>query len=142
MAITGVSAAWRPELAGMLLDGARSGSVAFTEIVAENVDPAALPAELVELARLGVTVVPHGVTLGIAGADVRLLQVILVVSAFVLMVCLDRLVQKTKLGRSVRAVAEDAPTAALMGINIDKTISRTFVIGGALGAMLRRRRAT
>lgn len=70
MAITGVSAAWRPELAGMLLDGARSGSVSFTEIVAENVDPAALPAELVEVARLGVTVVPHGVTLGIAGADV------------------------------------------------------------------------
>lgn len=69
MAITGVSAAWRPELAGMLLDGAREGAVAFTEIVAENVDPAGLPDELVELARLGVTVVPHGVTLGIAGAD-------------------------------------------------------------------------
>ncbi|CAM3776824.1 multinuclear nonheme iron-dependent oxidase [Tsukamurella ocularis] len=69
MAISGVSAAWRPELAGMLLDGARSGSVAFTEVVAENVDPADPPAELAELARSGVTVVPHGVTLGIAGAD-------------------------------------------------------------------------
>jgi len=32
----------------------------------------------------------------------------------------------------VRAVAEDAPTAALMGIDIDRTISRTFMIGGAL----------
>ncbi|BDH56265.1 DUF692 family multinuclear iron-containing protein [Tsukamurella sp. PLM1] len=69
MTISGVSAAWRPELAGLLLDGARSGSVAFTEVVAENVDPADPPAELAELARLGVTVVPHGVTLGIAGAD-------------------------------------------------------------------------
>lgn len=69
MAISGVSAAWRPELAGLLLDGARSGSVAFTEVVAENVDPADPPAELAELAHLGVTVVPHGVTLGIAGAD-------------------------------------------------------------------------
>ncbi|KXO89694.1 endonuclease [Tsukamurella pulmonis] len=69
MSLTGVSAAWRPELAGMLLDGARSGSVSFTEVVAENVDPADPPADLVELVRLGVTVVPHGVTLGIAGAD-------------------------------------------------------------------------
>ncbi len=69
MTISGVSAAWRPELAGMLLDGARSGAVRFTEVVAENVDPAAIPAELVALREHGVTVVPHGVTLGIAGAD-------------------------------------------------------------------------
>jgi branched-chain amino acid transport system permease protein len=69
----------------------------------------------------------------IGSARVQLLQVIIVAAAIVLMLSLDRLVAKTKLGRSVRAVAEDAPTAALMGINIDKTISRTFVIGGALG---------
>jgi branched-chain amino acid transport system permease protein len=48
-------------------------------------------------------------------------------------VFLDRLVNVTKLGRSIRAVSEDAPTAALMGIDIDKTISRTFIIGGLLG---------
>ena len=42
---------------------------------------------------------------------------------------------KTKLGRSIRAIAEDAPTAALMGIDIDKTISRTFIIGGALAGI-------
>jgi branched-chain amino acid transport system permease protein len=68
----------------------------------------------------------------IGSADVSLIVLIIVVSAVVMMVGLDRLVNKTKLGRSVRAVAEDAPTAALMGIDIDKTISRTFVIGGAL----------
>ena len=50
-----------------------------------------------------------------------------------MMLFLDRLVSSTKLGRSIRGVAEDAPTAALMGIDIDKTISRTFIIGGALG---------
>ena len=49
-----------------------------------------------------------------------------------MMLFLDRLVARTKLGRGIRAVAEDAPTAALMGVDIDKTISRTFVIGGAL----------
>jgi branched-chain amino acid transport system permease protein len=68
----------------------------------------------------------------IGNASVSLIVVIIVVSAVVMMVFLDRLVNRTKLGRSIRAVAEDAPTAALMGIDIDKTISRTFVIGGAL----------
>lgn len=63
---------------------------------------------------------------------VNVLEVIIVVTAIAMMVFLDRLVNHTKLGRGIRAVAEDAPTAALMGIDIDKTISRTFVIGGAL----------
>jgi branched-chain amino acid transport system permease protein len=66
------------------------------------------------------------------GARVTLLQVIIVVAALLLMLFLDRLVSGTKLGRSIRATAEDAPTAALMGVDIDRTISRTFIIGGAL----------
>ena len=68
----------------------------------------------------------------VAGADVHLLQVIIIVTALVLMLFLDRLVSGTKLGRGIRATAEDAPTAALMGVDIDRTISRTFLIGGAL----------
>jgi branched-chain amino acid transport system permease protein len=68
----------------------------------------------------------------IDGARVELYQAIIIGSALVMMLFLDRLVSGTKLGRGIRAVAEDAPTAALMGIDIDKTISRTFVIGGAL----------
>jgi branched-chain amino acid transport system permease protein len=67
------------------------------------------------------------------GAEVRVLQVVIVASAVVMMIFLDRLVSVTKLGRSIRAISEDAPTAALMGIDIDKTISRTFIIGGLLG---------
>jgi branched-chain amino acid transport system permease protein len=73
--------------------------------------------------------------LAIGGAKVSLIEAIIVVTALVMMVFLDRLVNKTKLGRGIRAVAEDAPTAALMGIDIDKTISRTFVIGGALAGV-------
>jgi branched-chain amino acid transport system permease protein len=65
-------------------------------------------------------------------AQLTLLQVIIIVSAVVLMFFLDRLVSRTKLGRGIRATAEDAPTAALMGVDIDRTISRTFMIGGAL----------
>jgi branched-chain amino acid transport system permease protein len=67
------------------------------------------------------------------GAEVRVLQIVIVASAVLMMIFLDRLVSVTKLGRSIRAISEDAPTAALMGIDIDKTISRTFIIGGLLG---------
>jgi branched-chain amino acid transport system permease protein len=71
----------------------------------------------------------------IGSAKINVLVLIIVVTAIVMMVFLDRLVSRTKLGRGIRAVAEDAPTAALMGIDIDKTISRTFVIGGALAGV-------
>jgi branched-chain amino acid transport system permease protein len=69
----------------------------------------------------------------ILGAPVKTIQLAIIIAAVLMMLFLDRLVSKTKLGRSIRGVAEDAPTAALMGIDIDKTISRTFIIGGALG---------
>jgi branched-chain amino acid transport system permease protein len=71
----------------------------------------------------------------IGSAKVSLIVLIIIATAVVMMVFLDRLVNKTKLGMGIRAVAEDAPTAALMGIDIDKTISRTFVVGGALAGV-------
>jgi branched-chain amino acid transport system permease protein len=48
------------------------------------------------------------------------------------MIGLYLLVQRTKLGRSMRAVAQDKKTAALMGIDVDAVISRTFIISGVL----------
>jgi branched-chain amino acid transport system permease protein len=63
----------------------------------------------------------------------NVIEIVIIATTVVMMIFLDRMVNKTKLGRSIRGVAEDAPTAALMGINIDKTIARTFIIGGALG---------
>lgn len=55
----------------------------------------------------------------------------LVLSA-VLMIGLYLLVQRTKLGKAMRAVAQDKSTASLMGINVNQVISQTFVISGAL----------
>jgi len=52
--------------------------------------------------------------------------------SILLMIGLYLLVQKTKLGRAMRAVAQDKPTAALMGIDVDAVISRTFIISGVL----------
>ncbi|MGW5689870.1 branched-chain amino acid ABC transporter permease [Streptomyces asiaticus] len=69
----------------------------------------------------------------VGGARVTVLQMVIVVSAVVLMIALERFVNLSKMGRSIRAVSQDPPAAALMGIDIDKTISRTFLLGGLLG---------
>lgn len=54
------------------------------------------------------------------------------VLSLTLLATLYLVVQKTRLGRAMRAVALDKTTAALMGIDVDKTISLTFIISGAL----------
>lgn len=54
------------------------------------------------------------------------------VLSILLMIGLYLMVQYTKLGRSMRAVAQDKKTSALMGIDVDQVISRTFIISGAL----------
>jgi branched-chain amino acid transport system permease protein len=55
----------------------------------------------------------------------------LVLSAL-LMIALFILVQRTKLGRAMRAVAQDKNTAFLMGVDVNDVISKTFIISGAL----------
>ncbi len=69
----------------------------------------------------------------IFGAPVQMYYVIILLAGAVMFLTLDRIVAKTKLGRSIRAVAQDAETASLMGVNIDRTIVLTFIVGGALG---------
>lgn len=51
------------------------------------------------------------------------------------MLLLEIIVKKTKTGKAMRAVSEDKQAAQLMGINVDRTISFTFAIGSALGAI-------
>jgi branched-chain amino acid transport system permease protein len=55
--------------------------------------------------------------------------------ATVLMICLQLFMHYTKPGRSIRAISLDKDTAALMGVNVDSTISLTFFVGSALGAV-------
>ncbi len=54
------------------------------------------------------------------------------VLAIVLLIGLDTVVERTRLGRAMRAVSEDKQTAALMGVDVDGVISQTFLIAGAL----------
>ena len=60
-------------------------------------------------------------------------QAILILSVSIgLMIILQFIVHKTKIGKAMRAVSHDAEAAKLMGINVDNTISATFAIGSAL----------
>ena len=61
-----------------------------------------------------------------------LLRIITIVSAFVLMVVLWFLVNRTRTGKAMRATSFDREAAAMMGINIDRVIVFTFVLGSAL----------
>jgi uncharacterized protein (UPF0276 family) len=62
----GVGAGWRSAIADELLTQTTAG-MRFSEVVAENVTPGRLPEPLTKALRAGLTVVPHGVTLGLAG---------------------------------------------------------------------------
>ncbi len=68
----------------------------------------------------------------ILGIPILRSQLIVIVAAIVLMVLLWWLVERSRIGRSMRAVSEDKEVAALMGINVDQVIMRTFAIGGLL----------
>ncbi len=60
------------------------------------------------------------------------IDLLVIIAAAVLMFVLYLYVQTTKAGKAMRAVAEDKDTAALMGINVDTAIVRTFMLGGAM----------
>ncbi len=68
----------------------------------------------------------------IGGADIRTDKVLVVVAAVVLMVALERFVAKSRLGRGIRAAAQDPETAALMGVDINRVVTLTFLLGGIL----------
>jgi branched-chain amino acid transport system permease protein len=60
------------------------------------------------------------------------INILVIVVALILMVTLQLFITRSKTGRAMRATALDPTAAALMGVNIDATISRTFVIGAAI----------
>lgn len=70
----------------------------------------------------------------IAGVGVQFVDVLVVLLAGALMLLLQWMVFRTRLGRAMRAVSFDERTASLMGINVNRVISITFGIGSALAA--------
>jgi branched-chain amino acid transport system permease protein len=65
-------------------------------------------------------------------ANIRSDKVLVVGAALVLMFALDRFVTQSRLGRGIRATAQDSETATLMGVNIDRVVMLTFLLGGLL----------
>ena len=65
--------------------------------------------------------------------DVPVKSLVVIFAALLMMWGLHLIVKKTKVGKAIRAVAEDQGTASLMGINVNRIISLTFLIGGAMG---------
>lgn len=66
------------------------------------------------------------------GANIRNDKILIFVSAIVMMILLDQFVRRTRLGRGIRATAQDPEVAALMGVNIDRVVLLTFLVGGIL----------
>ncbi|MFA5900989.1 MAG: branched-chain amino acid ABC transporter permease LivH [Hyphomicrobium sp.] len=75
------------------------------------------------------------IPVGNGAATISDKQLLIFVVTAVLLVAFWILVQKTKLGRAQRACEQDRRMAALIGIDVNRTISLTFVIGGALAAV-------
>jgi branched-chain amino acid transport system permease protein len=68
----------------------------------------------------------------VGGVVISAKSLIIIGVSVALMIALQFIVQKTRLGKAMRAVSQDADAARLMGINVDNTISFTFAIGSAL----------
>ena len=71
---------------------------------------------------------PLDMTLQVKGLVVMVITLIMLIGLWVL-------VKRSRLGKAIRAVAQDLTTSSLMGINPDQIISRTFFIGGFLGGV-------
>ncbi|MGO1973660.1 MAG: branched-chain amino acid ABC transporter permease [Propionibacteriaceae bacterium] len=71
----------------------------------------------------------------VLGAQITLVQVVIMVVSIVLVVALTFLVARSRLGRGMRAVAENPTAARVLGLNVDRITATTFAISSALGAV-------
>jgi branched-chain amino acid transport system permease protein len=82
-------------------------------------------------------IISGGITLIEEPIVVRLsyMQVIIIATTLLLMTVFTLIIAKTPLGRAQRACEQDAKMASLLGVNVDRTISTTFVMGAALASV-------
>ncbi len=80
-------------------------------------------------------IVDRDVLFTVGNAEIRTDQVIVFIAAIIVMVMLDQLVARTRIGRGIRATAQDPEAAVLMGVNIDTIVRLTFLLGGAMAGV-------
>jgi len=71
----------------------------------------------------------------IGGVPIDAVQLLTLGAALVMMIALDLFINRSRLGRGIRAVAQDANTAALMGVNKDRIIMLVFIAGGTMAGV-------
>ncbi|MBM7515275.1 branched-chain amino acid ABC transporter permease [Nocardioides nitrophenolicus] len=71
----------------------------------------------------------------VAGVSISSIDVIVIVAAVGMMILLDQFVRRSRLGKGIRATAQDPETASLMGVNPTRTIQVTFLIGGIMAGI-------
>lgn len=69
------------------------------------------------------------------GSEILKTHLVVIIATIVMLVGLNFFIMQTKTGKSIRAVAENKDVAALMGIDIDRTISITFATGAAMAGV-------
>jgi branched-chain amino acid transport system permease protein len=74
-----------------------------------------------------------GMGAGIVNVDIEVKSLWVIIAAMLMLVVLNYLVNVTRIGKAIRAVAQSQTSASLMGINVNRMISLTFLVGGALG---------
>ena len=76
--------------------------------------------------------IPLSTGIHIDGVTIGIIQILVFFGSIILMLGLMQIVNRTVLGKSMRAVASDREAAEMLGINVDRTIAMTFFIGSAL----------
>jgi len=71
----------------------------------------------------------------VGGVEITWFQLFVVAVTVVVMLMLTLFVRRTRMGRAMRASAQDKRTSALMGVNVNKVIALTFLIGSSMGAL-------
>jgi branched-chain amino acid transport system permease protein len=77
------------------------------------------------------SVLPQG-SISIGSIEIRIKYIVVIAVTIPLLLVMTWIVQKTRVGKAMRATAQDRDASLLMGINVDKMISYVFILGGAL----------
>ncbi len=80
-------------------------------------------------------VIVSGSSIKLDGVNISFVAIVTIVAALISMALLSLLIQKTKMGKAMRAVSEDMGAAQLMGISVNRTISFTFALGSGLAGI-------